>query len=106
MTSIYELSLLVLKLYDFSSSGVGALSLANAAGGGGERAEGCKETYSDRCNPPALMDALKHGNPFLWIRMSILSWLPKICEPCCATFGIGNIFRPAAPFPRNHSKSR
>lgn len=64
MTSIYELSLLVLKLYDFSSSGVGALPLANAAGGG-ERAEGCKETYSDRCNPPALMDALKHGNPFL-----------------------------------------
>ena len=33
MTSIYELSLLVLKLYDFSSSGVGALPLANAAGG-------------------------------------------------------------------------
>lgn len=65
MTSIYELSLLVLKLYDFSSSGVGALPLANAAGGGGERAEGCKEAYSDRCNPPALMDALKHGNPFL-----------------------------------------
>ena len=29
----YEFSLLVLKLYDFSSSGVGTLPPANAAGG-------------------------------------------------------------------------
>lgn len=65
MTPIYELSLLVLKLYDFSSSGVGALPPANAAGGGSERAEGREEAYGDRCDPSALLDALKHGGPFL-----------------------------------------
>lgn len=65
MTSIYELSLLVLKLYDFSSSGVGTLPSANAAGGGSERAEGREEADGDYCDPSALLDALKHGNPFL-----------------------------------------
>lgn len=65
MTSIYELSLLTLKLYDFSSSGVGTLPPANAAGGGGERRQSSEEADGDCCDPSALLDALKHGNPFL-----------------------------------------
>ncbi len=66
---------------------------ATKSGAGNETGE--SPTDGDCCDPSALLDALKHGNPFLWIRISILPWLPKIHEPCCATFTIGNIFRPA-----------
>ena len=32
----------------------------------------------------------------------MLPWLIGIPKSCCATFTIGNIFRPAVPFPRDH----
>lgn len=54
-----------LKVYDFSSSGVGRPS-ANAAGGGGsQRGQRRYDANCDRGDPPAFLDALKHGNPFV-----------------------------------------
>lgn len=52
-----------LKVYDFSSSGVGTPS-ANAAGGGSQRGQRRYDADRDCGNPPAFSDALEHGDPF------------------------------------------
>lgn len=59
-----------LKVYDFSSSGVGRPS-ANAAGGGGERGQCCDEADGHGGDPPAFSDALEHGNPFVELYVTI-----------------------------------
>lgn len=59
-----------LKVYDFSSSGVGRPS-ANAAGGGGQRGQRRYDADCDRGDPPAFSDALEHGNPFVGLYVTI-----------------------------------
>lgn len=59
-----------LKVYDFSSSGVGRPS-ANAAGGGGQRGQCCDEADGHGGDPPAFSDALEHGNPFVGLYVTI-----------------------------------
>ena len=59
-----------LKVYDFSSSGVGRPS-ANAAGGGSQRGQ---RRYDADCgcgDPPAFSDALEHGDPFVGLYVTI-----------------------------------
>lgn len=59
-----------LKVYDFSSSGVGRPS-ANAAGGGSQRGQRRYNADCDRGDPPAFSDALEHGNPFVGLYVTI-----------------------------------
>lgn len=59
-----------LKVYDFSSSGVGRPS-ANAAGGGGERGQCRDEADGHGGDPPAFSDALEHGDPFVGLYVTI-----------------------------------
>lgn len=59
-----------LKVYDFSSSGVGKPS-ANAAGGGGQRGQRRYDADCDRGDPPAFSDALEHGDPFVGLYVTI-----------------------------------
>lgn len=59
-----------LKVYDFSSSGVGSPS-ANAAGGGGQRGQRRYDADCDGGDPPAFSDALEHGNPFVGLYVTI-----------------------------------
>lgn len=59
-----------LKVYDFSSSGVGRPS-ANAAGGGGQRGQRRYDADCDRNDPSAFSDALKHGDPFVGLYVTI-----------------------------------
>lgn len=58
-----------LKVYDFSSSGVGRPS-ANAAGG----SQRGQRRYDADCgcdDPPAFSDALEHGDPFVGLYVTI-----------------------------------
>lgn len=59
-----------LKVYDFSSSGVGRPS-ANAAGGGSQRGQRRYDADCDRSDPSAFSDALKHGDPFVGLYVTI-----------------------------------